>query len=111
MAGSSRLKQPPEIKVIRVPCSGRVDPLFIIKALEEGADGVIVSGCHPGDCHYGKGNYYAERRFRYLKQILPFFGIDSERFHYTWVSATEGAKWQETAVRFTEKILGLGHYE
>ena len=104
----SRFKQPTDLRVVRVPCSGRVDPLFVVKALLSGADGVLVSGCHPRDCHYSEGNFYARRRLEMLKRFLPFIGIDDRRFHYTWVSASEGQKWQQTVTAFTKQIHELG---
>ncbi|MEK7816809.1 MAG: hydrogenase iron-sulfur subunit [Actinomycetota bacterium] len=108
MAGTARMKQPASVRIVRLPCTGRVNPLLILKAFQEGADGVLVSGCHPGDCHYNDGNYYARRRLEVLLRMLPSLGIDPERFHYTWVSATEGLRWTETVKEFTEKIEGLG---
>ena len=94
-------------RIVRVPCSGRVDPLFVVKALLSGADGVLVSGCHPRDCHYSDGNFYARRRLEVLKRFLPFIGIDDRRFHYTWVSASEGQKWQQTVTAFTGRSTSL----
>ncbi len=107
-AGVSRFAQPTDLRIIRVPCSGRVQPLFVLRALVYGADGVLVSGCHPRDCHYSAGNYYARRRLEVLKQFLPVLGIDPGRFEYIWVSASEGGRWQESVVRFTERIHALG---
>jgi F420-non-reducing hydrogenase iron-sulfur subunit len=107
-AGVARFKQPTDLRIIRVPCSGRVDPLFIVKALLNGADGVLVSGCHPRDCHYTDGNFYARRRLEMLKRFLPFMGIDEKRFHYTWISASEGQRWQQTVTDFTKQIHELG---
>ena len=107
-AGVARAKQPTDLRIIRVPCSGRVDPLFIVRALFLGADGVLVSGCHPRDCHYSTGNFYARRRLEVLKQFLPILGIDSRRFEYTWVSASEGQRWQHVVTTFTEQIHSLG---
>lgn len=91
-----------------VPCSGRVNPLFPLKALLSGADGVLVSGCHPRDCHYSEGNYYARRRLETLKEFLPIIGIDPRRFEYTWVSASEGQRWQAVVTAFTERVHKLG---
>lgn len=108
MAGTARMKQPASVRVVRLPCSGRVNPLLILKAFQEGADGVLVSGCHPGDCHYNDGNYYARRRLEVLKRMLATMGVDEDRFHYTWVSATEGARWTDVVWEFTEKIEQLG---
>jgi coenzyme F420-reducing hydrogenase delta subunit len=93
LAGTSRLKQQTNARLIRVPCTGRIDPVFIIKAFENGADGVLVSGCHPGDCHYNAGNFHARRRWIFFKELLDFVGIDSSRLHFSWVSASEGKKW------------------
>lgn len=107
-AGVARAIQPTDLRIIRVPCSGRVDPLFIIKALFEGADGVLVSGCHPHDCHYSVGNYYARRRLEVVKAFLPVLGIDPKRFEYTWVSASEGQRWQKVVTDFTSQIHELG---
>jgi coenzyme F420-reducing hydrogenase delta subunit len=107
-AGVARFKQPTDLRIIRVPCSGRVDPLFIVKALVSGADGVLVSGCHPRDCHYSDGNFYARRRLEMVKRLLPFVGIDDRRFHYTWISASEGQRWQKTVTDFTKRVHELG---
>lgn len=107
-AGVARATQPTDLRIIRVPCTGRVDPLFVVKALLEGADGVLVSGCHPRDCHYSVGNYYARRRLEVVRQFLPVLGIDERRFEYTWVSASEGAKWQQVVHDFTNRIHELG---
>ena len=103
-AGTSRLRQPENIRIIRVPCSGRVNPLFVLKAFNLGADGVLVSGCHPNDCHYSEGNFYARRRLEFLKEFLPFMGIDKNRFAYQWVSASEGQKWQNVVINFVKRI-------
>jgi len=107
-AGVSRFQQPTDLRVIRVPCSGRIDPLFILKTLINGADGVLVSGCHPRDCHYSEGNFYARRRLEVLKKFLEILGLDERRFEYTWVSASEGQRWQEVVRKFTERIHELG---
>lgn len=106
-AGTARLRQPENIRIIRVPCSGRVNPLFILKAFKLGADGVLVSGCHPNDCHYSEGNFYARRRLEFLKEFLPFIGIDASRFSYQWVSASEGQKWQNVVVNFVNRIRDI----
>jgi coenzyme F420-reducing hydrogenase delta subunit len=107
-AGVSRFNQPTDLRIIRVPCSGRVAPLFVVKALMSGADGVLVSGCHPRDCHYSEGNLYARRRLEVLKRFLPILGIEPERFEYIWVSASEGERWRTNVVSFTERIHALG---
>jgi len=107
-AGVGRFAQPTDLRIIRVPCSGRIDPLFIVKAFLGGADGVLVSGCHPRDCHYTSGNFYARRRLEVLKNTLPVIGIEPGRFEYTWVSASEGQRWQQVVTAFTERIHALG---
>lgn len=107
-AGVARATQPTDLRIVRVPCSGRVDPLFVVRALLNGADGVLVSGCHPGDCHYAAGNYYARRRLEILRQFLPVLGIDPRRFEYTWISASEGQRWQAAVTEFTRQIHSLG---
>lgn len=107
-AGVCRLKQPTDLRIIRIPCTGRMDPLFVVKALIYGADGVLVSGCHPKDCHYAVGNLYARRRMELLKRFLPFIGIATNRFRYTWVSASEGQLWQQVVTEFSEEIHRLG---
>jgi coenzyme F420-reducing hydrogenase delta subunit len=86
------MQYPANVRIVRVPCSGRVDPLYIIKALQEGADGVLVSGCHPGDCHYISGNLVARRKFAMLKSFLGYLGIEPERVQFSWVSASEGGR-------------------
>jgi len=107
-AGVGRFTQPTDLRIIRVPCSGRINPLFIVKALINGADGVLVSGCHPRDCHYAEGNFYARRRLEMLKSLLPTLGIDPSRFEYTWVSASEGQRWQHVVDTFTKQVHALG---
>ena len=111
LAGSSRLKYPPNMRVVRVPCSGRINPQFILKAFERGFDGVLVSGCHPGDCHYAKGNYYTRRRLMLLKRFLEHVGIEPERFHFDWISAAEGQKFAEVVEQFTEEIRKVGPFK
>jgi len=95
LAGVNRLQYGHEIRIVRVPCSGRVNPMLVLRCFQEGADGVLVAGCHPGDCHYQEGNYYARRRMHLLRELLDFVGIDRRRFHVRWVSASEGAKWAD----------------
>ncbi|HUS70325.1 MAG TPA: hydrogenase iron-sulfur subunit [Anaerolineae bacterium] len=108
-AGISRMQQPLNVDVIRVMCSGRIDPSFVLKAFLEGADGVIVSGCHPpGDCHYGKGNYKTFRRMPLLERLLQDYGIEKERFHWGWISAAEAPKWAQLTREFTNRIKELG---
>ena len=108
LAGTSRLKVPANLRVVRVPCSGRINPLFIFKALEEGADGVMVSGCHPGDCHYISGNRYAKRKLAMLRRLLEWVGIEPERIHFTWLSASEGARYAAEVTEFVDKVRALG---
>lgn len=108
LAGTSRLQYPPSIRVIRVPCSGRINPIFIIKSLLDGADAVLVSGCHPGDCHYLSGNLYARRRFNVLKKLLSTVGIEPNRVHFTWVSASEGNRFAEVITEVTELARACG---
>ena len=108
LAGTSRLKYPPSILPIRVMCSSRVDPLFIIRAYLGGMDGVLIAGCHPGDCHYEKGNYYTRRRFAMLKKIFEELGLESDRLLLSWISASEGTKYAKVATEFTEKIKKSG---
>jgi F420-non-reducing hydrogenase iron-sulfur subunit len=108
LAGTSRMQYPPNIRIIRVPCSGRVDPLLVIKAFERGADGVLVSGCHPGDCHYTQGNYYARRRLAILRDLLEFLGIERDRFRIEWVSAAEGQRFAQIVADFVKKLKELG---
>ena len=108
LSGTGRNQYPPNIRVIRIPCSGRINPIYIIKALLEGADGVMVSGCHPGDCHYLVGNFHARRRFIILKKLLTTAGFDPDRVHFTWVSASEGIRFAEVVREVTEKVSALG---
>ena len=108
LAGTGRLQYPPYVRVLRVPCSGRINPIYIIKALADGADGVLVSGCHPGDCHYLTGNMYARRRFTVLKRLLGAAGVEADRVHFTWVSASEGGRFAEVIREVTEKVEKLG---
>ena len=108
LAGVSRLQYPPNVRIVRVPCSGRVNPGYILKALQEGMDGVLVSGCHPGDCHYLTGNYHARRKFRLLKELLDFVGVEDGRVQFSWVSAAEGAKFAQVMAEVTEKVRALG---
>ena len=108
LAGSGRLSYPEEVKIIRVPCSCRVNPLFILKAFQKGADGVILAGCHPGDCHYSTGNYFTRRRMTLLFSMLDYLGIERERTRVEWISAAEGAKFANTMNEFTQQIKMLG---
>mgnify|MGYP000623294891 FL=1 len=108
LAGSSRLSYPANVKIIRVPCSCRVNPMFVLKAFQRGADGVILCGCHPGDCHYVTGNYYTRRRMSLLFSLLNYMGIEKERTRVEWVSAAEGAKFSAVMNDFAKKVAELG---
>lgn len=108
LAGVSRIQYPPSIRVVRVPCSGRINPYFIIKSLLEGWDGVLVSGCHPGDCHYISGNLVARRRFTILKELLEYFGIEPGRVNFMWVSAAEGERFSSLVKKVTDSVKKLG---
>lgn len=108
LAGTSRKKYPANIRIIKIPCSGRADPLFILKALRLGFDGVLVSGCHPGDCHYQTGNYRARRRNAITKKFLEYLGVEPERFQASWVSASEGDKWAQVVSDVTKGLKEVG---
>jgi F420-non-reducing hydrogenase iron-sulfur subunit len=108
LAGVSRIKSAPNVRVIRTMCSGRVDPVFVLKAFRLGADGVIVMGCHPGDCHYQEGNYKTMRRIPFLQRLIAGFGIDRRRLRLEWVSASEGDRFAHIVNTFTEEIRALG---
>lgn len=108
LAGTQRLEYPSSVRVVHVPCSGRVDPGFVVQALLEGADGVLVAGCHPGDCHYVTGNRMALRRVTVLRELLEHVGVEPERVRMTWVSAAEGRKFAETITRMTDEVRALG---
>ncbi|RLE03550.1 MAG: hydrogenase iron-sulfur subunit [Candidatus Aminicenantes bacterium] len=108
MAGVSRLEYPSNVIPITVMCSGSVSPLYILSAFNLGADGVLVSGCHPGDCHYIKGNMYARRRMALLKELLPYIGLEPERFQMSWVSAAEGLKFTQIIKEFVKQLKPLG---
>jgi coenzyme F420-reducing hydrogenase delta subunit len=108
LAGISRIQYPPNVRVIRVPCTGRINPFYIVKALQEGADGVLVSGCHPGECHYISGNLVARRKFAMLKSFLNYIGIEGDRTMFTWVSASEGDRFAQVIKGVTAKVKALG---
>jgi len=108
LAGTSRIHYPPNLRVIRTMCSARIDPTFVLKALLEGADGVLICGCHPGDCHYSEGNYKTMRRYPLLKQVLAQYGVDEARVRLEWVSASEGQHFADVVTDMTEKIHALG---
>ncbi len=107
-AGVNRAQYPPNIRVVRVMCSGRIDPLFVARAFERGADGVLVAGCHPGDCHYMSGNNFAQERFANFAGLLEFFGLDPRRFRLAWVSAAEGTRFATIVAEMTEELRALG---
>jgi coenzyme F420-reducing hydrogenase delta subunit/ferredoxin len=111
LAGTTRLEYPANVRIIRLPCTGRIDFNLLVKAFEIGADAVLVSGCHPGDCHYTAGNYHARRRWILFRELLDTLGFDLRRIHFTWISAAEGRKWQEEITRITEETRKLGPYE
>ena len=108
LAGISRIPWDPAVRIVRLMCTGRLDPTFVVKAFRLGADGVILSGCHPGDCHYQEGNYKALRRVQLLKRLLADFGIDPGRLRLVWVSASEGDRWAEIANQAADEIRRLG---
>uniref|UniRef100_A0A7C3MBE6 Hydrogenase iron-sulfur subunit n=1 Tax=Archaeoglobus fulgidus TaxID=2234 RepID=A0A7C3MBE6_ARCFL len=111
LAGTSRLKYPDNVRIIRVMCSGMVNPGWVLRAFRQGADGVVIAGCHPGDCHYTVGNYYAKKRYILLKELMKFVGFDDERFKLLWASASEGKLFAEEMTAFTEKIREMGPQE
>ncbi len=111
LAGVSRLQYPANIRVIRVPCSGRINPLYIVRALQNGIDGVLVSGCHPGDCHYISGNLVARRKFALLKNFLGYLGIEPGRVQFSWVSASEGNRFASLIEKVVDEVRELGPAE
>ncbi len=110
LAGTGRMEYKPNVRMVRLPCTGRIDPLFILKAFENGADSVVVSGCHPGDCHYTTGNYHARRRWIGFKNLLEFVGIDMRRLHFSWISASEAIKWVDLVNTVTAETKELGPF-
>lgn len=108
LAGTSRFEYPTNIRIVRIMCTGRMDPTLVLEALRMGADGVLIAGCHPGDCHYQKGNFMMEKRFDYVKKAVKSMGIEPERVRLEWVSASEGGKWAALAREMTEQIKRLG---
>jgi coenzyme F420-reducing hydrogenase delta subunit len=108
LAGTSRLTYPDNVRLIRVMCTGMVDPQFVLKALLEGADGVLISGCHPGDCHYINGNFKARRRVKLLREMLAHFGIEPQRLRLTWIGASDGIQFAEVMRKLVEDLKGLG---
>jgi F420-non-reducing hydrogenase iron-sulfur subunit len=110
LTGTSRIKYAANVKIIRFPCTGRIDFMILMKAFENGADGIIVSGCHPNDCHYTSGNFHARRRWIVFRNLLNFSGIDTERIQFSWVSAAEGFKWADVVNTTVKKIREMGPY-
>ena len=108
LAGTSRLQYPPNVRIIRLMCSGAVDSSYVLKPLLDGADGVLIGGCHPGDCHYQEGNYKARRRIAILEETLKAMGFDQDRVMLRWISASEGGLFAETIKDFTEKMRAKG---
>jgi len=108
LAGISRIKYPPNLKAIRVMCTGRLNPLFVLKSFQMGADGVLVAGCHPGDCHYTSGNMHARRRMVVMRRLLDYVGIDKRRFRVEWVSASEGMRFASVVREMTDELRKLG---
>ena len=108
LAGVSRFQYPPNMRIIRVPCSGRITPKMILAAFRHGIDGIWVSGCHPGDCHYLTGNYYARRKFTLFKNMLEYTGLEPGRIHFSWISSAEGVKFAEVANNVIQEIGKLG---
>ncbi len=111
LAGVGRMQYPTNIRIVKVPCSARVNPLYLMRALQEGWDGVLVSGCHPGDCHFIAGNYAARRRFTLFREFLEYIGIEQGRVNFSWVSASEGAKFAEVITTVVDKVKELGPAE
>ncbi len=108
LAGTARVKYPPNVRLIRLMCSGRLDPTFVLKALAGGADGVLISGCHPGECHYLEQNYKAMRRYHLLKRVLAQMGVEPQRVKLVWASAAEGVRLAEEIKKMVEEVRALG---
>ncbi|MBN1425234.1 hydrogenase iron-sulfur subunit [Candidatus Fermentibacteria bacterium] len=111
LTGTSRIKYASNVRVLRVPCTGRIDFMYVLQAFTQGADGIIISGCHPADCHYTSGNYHARRRWIVLRALLDFVGVDTRRIHFAWVSAAEGAKWADLVNSVVSNVRELGPYD
>jgi coenzyme F420-reducing hydrogenase delta subunit len=110
LAGLNRMNYPANVRVLRVPCSGRVNPQHVLAALNRGMDGVLVCGCHPGDCHYVSGNYFAKRRLMAFKRLLEYTGLEPERFQVRWISGSEAGKFRDTVISVCEQVRALGPY-
>ncbi|MCX6230624.1 MAG: hydrogenase iron-sulfur subunit [Bacteroidetes bacterium] len=111
LTGTSRIKYATNVRIVRFPCTGRIDYMLLTKAFASGADGIIVSGCHPNDCHYTSGNFHARRRWMVFKKLCDFMGIDTRRIVFSWVSAAEGVKWADIVNTTVEEVRKLGPYE
>ena len=110
LTGTSRIKYASNVKIIRFPCTGRIDFMLILKAFAKGADGIIISGCHPNDCHYTSGNFHAKRRWIVFRSLIDFLGVDVRRIKFSWVSAAEGFKWADVVNKTVEEVKQLGPY-
>lgn len=110
LAGVSRIQSSPNVRVVRTMCTGRIDPVFVLKAFEAGADGVLIGGCHPGDCHYQEGNFKTLRRYLMLKRVLEQFGVDPRRLRLEWISAAEAEKFARVTLEMTEEVRALGPF-
>lgn len=108
LAGLSRLSYPTNVRILRIPCSGRVNPQFVFRAFQKGIDGVLVCGCHPGDCHFSTGNYFTRRRYLLIQRLLEYTGLDPKRFQTHWISASEAPEFKELVDEFVEEIKGVG---
>ncbi len=108
LAGLNRMNYPADVRLLRLPCSGRVNPQFVLHAFQKGCDGVLVCGCHPGDCHYATGNYFTRRRMLLYRRFLEYFGIEPERFQIRWISGSEAGKFRDTVVDACEAVTKLG---
>jgi coenzyme F420-reducing hydrogenase delta subunit len=111
LTGTSRIKYAQNVKIIRLPCTGRIDYMMLLKAFSAGADGIIVSGCHPNDCHYTSGNFHARRRWIVFRNLIDFMGVDIRRITFSWVSAAEGAKWADIVNTSVNEVRKLGPYD
>jgi coenzyme F420-reducing hydrogenase delta subunit len=110
LAGTSRTKYATNVRIIRFPCTGRIDFMLLMKAFQNGSDGIIISGCHPNDCHYTSGNFHARRRWMVFRSLIEFMGFDTDRITFSWVSAAEGAKWADLVNEVTEKVRAIGPF-
>jgi coenzyme F420-reducing hydrogenase delta subunit len=111
LAGTSRLQYAPNVRILKLPCTGRIDPLLVLKAFQGGADAVLISGCHPGDCHYTSGNYHARRRWSVFRKLLAFAGVGGHRLYFSWVSAAEGQKFADLINSITKEVVAAGPFD